>query len=70
MKYRITRTSDWDCKEKPHRESYQEGVDKYDRPIWVIEINSLEDLHKIIEEEDHTIIVDVDEIEIYDDFRE
>lgn len=70
MKYRIIRTSDWDCKEKPHREAYQEGVDKYDRPIWVIEINSLEDLHKIIEEEDCTIIVDVDEIEIYDDFRE
>ena len=70
MKYRITRTSDWYCREKPYSKAYQDGFDKYDHRIWFVEIKSLEDLHNIIQESDSKVIVFDDCIEIYDDFRE
>lgn len=72
MKYRITRTSSWWVRtEPPCKHAYEEGgIDKYGEMIWFVDIESLEDLHNLINEVGHAIILDDTSIEIYDDFRE
>lgn len=70
MKYIITRTSDWSGKEQPCSQAFQDGTDKYGHPIWRVDINSLDDLQSIIKECDASVIVGLNDLEIYDDFRE
>ena len=72
MKYRITRTSSrWRCTEPPCKQAYEEGgIDKYGEMIWFVDIESLEDLHSLINEVGAAIILDDTSVEIYDDFRE
>lgn len=71
MKYRITRTSAFHSTEPPCKHAYNEGgVDKYGEIIWFVNIENLEDLHNLINEVDHAVILDDTSIEIYDDFRE
>lgn len=72
MKYRITRTSSsWVRTEPPCKQAYEEGgIDKYGEMIWFVDIESLEDLHNLINEVGSAIILDDTSIEIYDDFRE
>lgn len=70
MRYRIYRTSDLDY--KPCRNAYKEdpkiaGITN----AWTIEINTLQELHELINEVKCPIIIhDFDEIEIYDYHRE
>lgn len=70
MKYQIERTSDYFRKNPPCSDAFQEGVDEKGYPIWRIDIDTLEELHKLIEEVDAPVIVYDDKLEIYDDFRE
>lgn len=70
MRYRIYRTSDLD--NKPCKNAYKEdpkivGIAN----SWAIEINTLQELHELINEVKCAVIMhDYDEIEIYDDYRE
>ena len=70
MKYEIERTSDYFRENSPRTDAYQEGVDRNGRPIWRIDIETLKELHKLIDEVDAPVIVYDDKLEIYDDFRE
>lgn len=71
MKYRITRTSAFKSTEPPCKQAYEEGgIDKYGGMIWFVDIESLEDLHNLINEVGSAIILDDTSVEIYDDFRE
>ena len=72
MKYRITRTSSrWVRTEPPCKHAYEEGgIDEYGEMIWFVDIESLEDLHNLINDVGHAVILDDTSIEIYDDFRE
>lgn len=72
MKYRITRTSAGiHSTEPPCKHAYEEGgVDEYGEIIWFVNIENLEDLHNLINEVGHAVILDDTSIEIYDDFRE
>lgn len=81
MKVRLTRT-DWTSEEKlseayPILKTYPSFEDHKDN--WshfaYIELNTMEDLCKLIEDLDEELVVDYDEefgrtIEIYDDYRE
>lgn len=69
MKYRIFRTSDFFRENQPCANSYQDGTDEFDYPQWYVDINSLDDLNKIIEECGR-IVLKQSEIEIYDTYRE
>ena len=64
MKYEILRTSDQMGKKQPCEKAYKEN------DIWYIDINSLEELNKLIDEVKEQIIIRIDAIEIYDDYRE
>ena len=71
MKYRIERTSDFGgSEERPCENAYAEGCDDFDMPYWYIEINTLEELHELIEEVKHPVIISKGHIEIYDAYRE
>lgn len=65
MKYRIYRTSDyWGTKKQPCDIAYKEGDE------WHIDIDSLEELDKLVDEVNSEIIIGYGWIEIYDDYRE
>lgn len=70
MIYKIHRTSDFCGHQKPCSKAY-EGI--YDDTVWyqewLIDIDTLEHLHELIAEVGR-IILQENEIEIYDDFRE
>ena len=92
MKFRIRRTSDWSSNKSPHPKAeklksatsrlYFETVSHtVARNIYTIEINSLDELLKLVAEEGEIIISEENilenelapyhfEIEIYDDYRE
>lgn len=71
MIYRITASSRERLNEEVlHRLAYQDGVDEFGHTVWRIEINTLEELMKFIRECGHPIIVEEDEIEIYNWYRE
>ena len=59
MRYCIERTSD--SRNKPCEKA---------EATWTIEINTLEDLHALIDEVGCEVIVGKDTIEIYDSYRE
>lgn len=69
MIYTIHRTSDWKGKNKPCKKAEPNGVNCYNNPTYIVEINSLEELQALINEVGQ-IIIDESTIEIYDDFRE
>lgn len=67
MKYNISKVSDfWGIKGKPYSRAYQDENDKK----WYVDIETLDELNAIIEETKHSLIIDEDSIEVYDDFRE
>lgn len=71
MEFEIHRTSDWDRTEKPCDSAYLAGKDQWDKPVYKIKIDTLEDLIALIKEVDENLILNVDtSIEIYDDWRE
>lgn len=70
MKYKITRTSDWRCLQKPCSKAYQEGIGEFGEPLYVIDINTLDELNEVIYETGKCVIVSNRSIEIYDDYRE
>lgn len=71
MECEITRTSDYRKKNKPCDNAYVAGKDKWDRPIYKIKIDTLEDLIALLKEVNENLILKEDlSIEIYDDWRE
>lgn len=70
MRYTISRTSDWLGSEQPCSQAYQNGVDRSGAPIWCVDVNSLNDLQSIVKETNSPVILGLDSIEIYDDYRE
>lgn len=72
MIYRITRTSDWFGEKKPCEGAYlhKEGDLEFGEVNeWHIAINSLQDLQNLIAEVG-SVIINEEEIEIYDGYRE
>lgn len=71
MEFIVTRTSKiyFDESEKPCEEAYKKGRDNFGIMIWMININSLEELMSFIDKYGQ-VVIDKDEIEIYDDYRE
>lgn len=72
MKYRISRTSDWQGDEKPCKNAILEdkiSKNTYHLNVWEIDISSLKDLYELIDEVGR-IIIEKENIEIYDDYRE
>lgn len=73
MKYRIFRTSDMFGDNKPCRDAYVDKDLSDIEPIWVIDIDNLKQLDDLVSEVGDIIISknnDVNEIEIYDYYRE
>lgn len=70
MKYIITRTSNFVSDKKPYEKAISGGTDEYDRIIWYVEINTLEELQALQKEVKCPIIISSNTIEIYDDYRE
>lgn len=70
MKYQITRASDWTREKKPCSQAVYEGKDEFDDNIWTIEINSLAELHALMNEVGKIVIHPENEIQIYDDYLE
>lgn len=71
MIYRITASNTGLYREdKPYHKAYRDGNDEYGLPVWRIEVNSLEELMNIVREAGHPVIIDEQEIEIYNDYRE
>lgn len=68
MKLKVSRTSQFNHG-VPCDEAYIEGVDSFNKPIYWVEINTLKELMAFIEKYG-VIVLDKDEIEIYDDYRE
>lgn len=73
MKYRINRTSDWEGLKKPCRDAYVDET-LFGRTLWAIDICSIEQMDELVKEVRTSIIIGknngVDEIEIYDAYRE
>ena len=62
----------WRSKGKNHKHS-KDGYcmrQMDDVMTWSIEINSLEELMKIVSESDHPLVITDNSLEIYDDYRE
>ena len=70
MRYRISRVSNYRGDRQPCSKAIKEGIDEYGFNMWWVNIDSLDDLHKLIEEVDTVIINRYNEIEIYDGYRE
>ena len=70
MRYRISRVSNYSGDRAPCSNAIKEGIDEYGWNIWWVNIDSLDDLHKLIEEVGTIIINCNNEIEIYDGYRE
>lgn len=81
MKYIVTRTSIWGDK-KPCEEAFEEEVvctyfENGKKVVWMIEINTLEELHEFIDKYGGSVVIEdwyfnnaYKKIEIYDDYRE
>ena len=75
MIYRVTRTSEMFEDVNPIRGTFKDKVTSESDPDWpeetlyYLEINTIEELQKLIEEEG-TIVLDDNHIEIYDNYRE
>lgn len=70
MRYRISRVSNYSGDIQPCSNAVKEGIDEYGFNMWWVNIDSLDDLHKLIEEVGTVIINHYNEIEIYDGYRE
>jgi hypothetical protein len=70
MRYRISRVSNYSGDRQPCSNAIKEGIDEYGFNMWWVNIDSLDDLHKLIEEVGTVIINHCNEIEIYDGYRE
>lgn len=70
MKYKIERTSGYGYGEtQPCKNAYKGEKTEWEQ-IWYIDINTLEELHELIEEVKHPVIISKGHIEIYDAYRE
>ena len=77
MKYKITKTSDYNEKSKPCRKAFK-GIEtiiwkdgsKHDYEHWYININTLKELRDLIKEIDGELVINKTYIEVYDDYRE
>lgn len=71
MKYKIWRTSSWGYQEEaPCSAAYRGENDETNYPQWFVEINTLEDLQMIQMETKRPLILGIETIEIYDEYRE
>ena len=81
MKFVVTRTSDWKCKKEPCDGAVlceiKNTKTKTTEEVWMIEVNSLEDLLELQKEVDEDLVLqewwhnpEYYEIEIYDTYRE
>lgn len=70
MRYRISRVSNYSGDRQPCANAIKEGIDEYGFNMWWVNIDSLDDLHKLIDEVGTVIINRYNEIEIYDGYRE
>lgn len=73
MKYRIERSSDWWGKKQPCKDAYKDGIDEDGHTLWSIDICNLKQIDDLVSEVGDIIIRkndEVNEIEIYDDYRE
>lgn len=70
MRFRISRVSDYSGEEQPCSNAIKEGIDEHGSNMWWVNIDSLDDLYKLIEEVGTIIIDPNNEIEIYDEYRE
>lgn len=57
MEFEIYRTSDHFKENKPCDKAYVAGKDKWDRPIYKIKIDTLEDLISLMEEVGEKLII-------------
>jgi hypothetical protein len=69
MKYSISRAGSLSKSKSPCNRAYRGGFDKYDNPIWAIDINSIEEIQSLIAEVGK-IVMGGDWILIYDDYIE
>lgn len=71
MIYKIWRTSSWGYQETaPCSNAYRGENDETNYPQWFVEINTLEDLQMIQMETKRPLILGIETIEIYDEYRE
>lgn len=73
MEFRVTRTSIWSNASPPCKEA--KLVTRKGEKVYVIQLNSLAELKKFVNDIKTSVIVDIDndnniELEIYDDYRE
>jgi len=73
MRFRVERTSDWAGEKSPCRgcrfvQDHDENGDPVN--VWEIEINSLDELMKLVDDNGAIIIGKDKSIEIYDAYRE
>lgn len=72
MKFKISRASDWNRVKAPVEEAVcinPTETRKY-RKHWEIEINTLEELIALSDREDTQLIIDKENITVYDDYVE
>ena len=71
MKYKIWRTSSWGYQEEaPCSGAYRGENDEDNYPQWFVDVNTLEDLQMIQMEAKRPLILRIENIEIYDEYRE
>ena len=71
MKYKIWRTSSWGYQEEaPCSGAYRGENDEHNYPQWFVDVNTLEDLQMIQMEAKRSLILGIEDIEIYDEHRE
>lgn len=71
MEFEIERTSDYLKENQPCDKAYIADKDDWNRPIYKIKIDSLEELISFMNEVGESLIIKQDlSIEIYDDWRE
>ena len=78
MKFKIEKTSlMFKRDEKPTERAFKEALSNFnnnnvlfEEDEWYIEVNSLEELIALVREEGYPIIIGLNKLEIYDDYRE
>lgn len=77
MKFKIEKTSlMFKREEKPTEKAFKESLNNFNNSVmfedteWYLEINSLEELIALVREEGYPIIIGLNKLEIYDDYRE
>ena len=68
--FEISRTSDWQGKNKPCKKAKKLRKNEFGETRYVIDINSLEELIEVLQEVGSPLIMSEHSLEIYDDWRE